>query len=209
MKRQSPLPIITESLCAYGCGKNAKFKLRSNKLICQSSPSKCQVNRNKNSYNVKKTYINGRKNRIIYDNLSQEIKDKMAWNRGKLLNVEFTYNGKGNHKKALIIERGHFCESCKNNTWMGNPISLELEHCDGNNKNNTKENLLLLCPNCHAQTRFYRGRNINQGSKKVSDEEILNEIKKGFNNRQTLINLNLTPKGANYARINELRNSIT
>jgi hypothetical protein len=77
---------------------------------------------------------------------------------------------------------------------------------DGDNMNNVKSNLLLLCPNCHAQTEFYRGRNIqNQGKMKVTDERLLEEINKGHNNRQILINLGLTPKGGNYARLNKLR----
>lgn len=210
MKKRLPLPIQTDQLCHYGCGNTAKYIIQSNKLICESSPSKCQINRAKNSKGVKNTYKNGRNNSIIYENLPQESKDKMAWNRNKIFKADFSLNGTGkNHKKILILERGHCCQNCNNQTWLGEPIPLELEHCDGNNRNNLKENLLLLCPNCHAKTRFYRGKNINSGKLKVSDEEILNEIKKGLNNRQILLNVNLTPKGANYERINNLRNSIT
>jgi hypothetical protein len=39
-----------------------------------------------------------------------------------------------------------------------NPI-LELHHKDGNHNNNTLENCLLLCPNCHALTDSYCGKN--------------------------------------------------
>lgn len=60
-------------------------------------------------------------------------------------------------KQRLISTRGHKCENCKTSTWCeGKPIVLELEHIDGNNENNILENLLLLCPNCHSQTKTWK-----------------------------------------------------
>ncbi len=51
------------------------------------------------------------------------------------------------------------CYSCKNTTWLEKPIPLELEHVNGNHSDNRIENLTLLCPNCHALTPTYRGKN--------------------------------------------------
>ena len=36
------------------------------------------------------------------------------------------------------------------------PITLELEHIDGNSTNYDEDNLLLLCCNCHSQTDTWR-----------------------------------------------------
>ena len=36
--------------------------------------------------------------------------------------------------------------------WQGEPLSLHLDHIDGDNTNNTIGNLRILCPNCHSQT---------------------------------------------------------
>ncbi|MFD7130351.1 HNH endonuclease [Streptomyces sp. NPDC059894] len=42
--------------------------------------------------------------------------------------------------------------------WLGEPLPLEVDHMDGNWRNNRIENLRLLCPNCHSTTDSYRGR---------------------------------------------------
>lgn len=51
------------------------------------------------------------------------------------------------------------CESCNLTMWQGRPIPLELHHINGDNTDNRLENLMLLCPNCHALTDHYRGKN--------------------------------------------------
>ena len=51
------------------------------------------------------------------------------------------------------------CENCGLTEWLGQPIALEVHHKDGNKNNNNLENFQLLCPNCHAQTDSYRGKN--------------------------------------------------
>jgi hypothetical protein len=44
-------------------------------------------------------------------------------------------------------------------------IPLEVEHIDGNYRNNCEENLTLLCPNCHSLTSTYKGANRGNGRK--------------------------------------------
>lgn len=45
--------------------------------------------------------------------------------------------------------------------WNGQPITLQIDHINGNNKDNRIENLRILCPNCHTQTDTFAGRNRN------------------------------------------------
>ena len=46
-------------------------------------------------------------------------------------------------------------------------IPLEVEHIDGDFKNNRPENVTLLCPNCHSLTNTYRGANRGKGRGKT------------------------------------------
>lgn len=57
-------------------------------------------------------------------------------------------------KKRLLAEGvPNICDECKiPPIWNGKPLVFQLEHHDGNAKNNARENLRLLCPNCHTQT---------------------------------------------------------
>jgi 5-methylcytosine-specific restriction endonuclease McrA len=111
-------------------------------------------------------------------------------------------------RKRVIYEQDEKCNSCGIDEWMSKPISLELEHKDGNHHNNLRDNLEALCPNCHSQTPTFRGRNIKGRKQKVlitDDELLIALIQNNFNMRQSLIQVGLAAKGANYNRCHKLK----
>ena len=77
----------------------------------------------------------------------------------KLLETSFSNLGHEGRRRRILIEQDYKCKRCGLFEWLGATITLELDHIDGNNKNNDRSNLECLCPNCHAQTPTWRGRN--------------------------------------------------
>jgi len=87
-------------------------------------------------------------------------------------------------RKRLILEglKEHKCECCGLNEWLGELIPLELDHIDGDHYNNTLENLKVLCPNCHAKTPTYRGKNKrSKNSQTLKNKTQIAKIKKIYN----------------------------
>ena len=66
-------------------------------------------------------------------------------------------------RKALAEKFSNKCSECGIDEYNNKPITLEVDHKDGNHLNNTIKNLRLLCPNCHSQTHTYKNRNKGKG----------------------------------------------
>jgi predicted RNA-binding Zn-ribbon protein involved in translation (DUF1610 family) len=58
---------------------------------------------------------------------------------------------------SAVAYKCAFCGS--DGSWLDGRIALELDHIDGDNHNNELTNLRFLCPNCHALTDTYCGKN--------------------------------------------------
>lgn len=75
------------------------------------------------------------------------------------------------HLRRYIMEKYQYkCSKCgwgEENPYT-HTIPLEVEHIDGDFKNNREDNLTLLCPNCHSLTATYKGANKGHGRKERS-----------------------------------------
>ena len=54
------------------------------------------------------------------------------------------------------------CAICALSSWQDKPISLHLDHINGQNNDHRLENLRFLCPNCHSQTDSYCGKKLKK-----------------------------------------------
>lgn len=102
-----------------------------------------------------------------------------GWNKGDIMGLSklntrpldeilvenSTYTNTNQIRKRLVSAslKEYACENCGLEQWNGQKISLELNHINGDRFDHRLENLQLLCPNCHAQTPNYRGRNMKNG----------------------------------------------
>lgn len=74
-------------------------------------------------------------------------------------------NGRAYHGyklKRRLLNAGMLDEVCAQcgigPEWNGKPLSLQLDHVNGDHLDNRPENLRLLCPNCHSQTETFAGK---------------------------------------------------
>ena len=140
-------------------------------LQCRNSRTFTKEAKLKKSIKSKKAWDDGRMDVNDYNTINNDPikigKSRETWISKYLKEKE---EGKVHSwdtiRKYHFIIKDYTCEVCGINEWNNDNIPLELHHIDGNNKNNEDINLQVLCPNCHAQTDNYRGRNIQNRTNK-------------------------------------------
>ena len=89
------------------------------------------------------------------------------WKKGNIDGMRGKYQISMHIKTYLLKKYNNKCAKCgwgKINQYTGK-VPLEIDHIDGNYKNNKEDNLIVLCPNCHSLTSTYKGANYNNGRK--------------------------------------------
>lgn len=85
------------------------------------------------------------------------------WKNGEEDGLKGQY-GLSNHIRRYLLEKNNYkCSLCgwgEKNLYT-NTYPLEIDHIDGDYRNNKEENLRVLCPNCHSLTATYKGANKN------------------------------------------------
>lgn len=126
------------------------------------------------------------KNKINELNLDSSHFTGKSWSKGKKLGTN--YFGTAKPLEEILVENSTYqsskltkrlfdtglkdrkCEMCGRTIWLNHLIPLELHHINGIHTDNRFENLQVLCPNCHALTDNYRGKNIGMSAQKETSD---------------------------------------
>jgi hypothetical protein len=107
----------------------------------------------------------------------------MAWNKGLKREGQYLYQMKdllvkdssyqSFKLKQRLFKDGIKLPQCEECGWCKQSedrrVPLELDHINGNNRDNRLENLRILCPNCHSLKSTHRGRNIGRKTGSVAE----------------------------------------
>lgn len=87
-----------------------------------------------------------------------------TWNITEILVRNSPFRGSSKKLKSRLLHEGLLSPVCTRCTigpwWNEQALTLELDHINGDPFDHRLENLRILCPNCHSQTRTFRGKRI-------------------------------------------------
>ena len=156
-------------------------------------------------YKGNSSYTNNQLRQYFEDNnIDYSHYQGQAWRAGgqlqDLTNNDFGVITPRIIKKHLLAERGHQCECCHNVQWLGKEIPLQVHHIDGDRTNNTRDNLVLLCANCHSITENWCGKNKIQ----VTKEQVLEAAKVSKTICEICTRVGWNPDAGHYAKVREI-----
>lgn len=123
----------------------------------------------------------------------------------RIENAPFDELSNGEKRSRIFNEQQGCCSVCGLEEWNDQPITLELDHISGNRKDESRDNLRLICPNCHSQTHTYKVKNVDSpGKRKYTDDEIAEVLLTEDSLYKVLIKLGMNPHGGNYTRLRRI-----
>jgi 5-methylcytosine-specific restriction endonuclease McrA len=186
--------------CSRKCANSRNFSEETRKKKSDSAKKYAAANKDKLKRSAAARWKDTDKQLAFREAMKQKSKRY-------IFDTPFNQLGPDSIRKKIIFEQEGKCNNCKIYEWLGKSIVLEIDHKDGNKQNNIRENLEGLCPNCHSQTKTWRGRN-KRGSDsnygRVSDEKLLQALTNETNIRKALLSVGLAGVGNNYKRAKRL-----
>lgn len=118
----------------------------------------------------------------------KEFKYRPQQSRGKFCSTECSGNSRMIHKfkedttfgwsmsKYLKKKANYTCEECGVKEWNGKELTMQVDHINGNRRDNRFSNLKVLCPNCHSQTNTFASRNVSEEGRAIMKQNALNNF---------------------------------
>ncbi|BBX90431.1 HNH endonuclease [Mycolicibacterium boenickei] len=110
--------------------------------------------------------LSKRSQKVYCGNACQAAARRDAWTKQWLESGEARINSHPGHyvRDYIADAQSGCCAICgATSVWQDLPLTLVMDHIDGNPTNNRRENLRLVCPNCDSQLPTYKARNRGNG----------------------------------------------
>lgn len=184
--------------CTYGCNQPGIYKFKNGANCCSDKVGRCPSIRKKHKDRMILEHASGVRYKFSINDrkISYETRIK------KLEALPFEQQSSKCRKEIILYEQNYKCLFCNLTEWLNKPIVLELDHIDGNHKNNSRTNLRCLCPNCHSQTDTWKKGFKQNNSIKATEVEILEAIKK--NNTYSAVLESCNMKWGSIARVRRI-----
>lgn len=136
-------------------------------IICDLIKESENINQVCKKLNKRATNNNYKKIQDIIEKYNIDISHFNATNSQTNKSIKYTdqeiFRNNGRVYNTNLLKKRLFnndhkeykCEKCGLDSWLGENIVLQIHHINGNRYDNTLENLLILCPNCHSQTNNF------------------------------------------------------
>ena len=120
--------------------------------------------------------------------------------------LPFDELNKNEQRDRILLEQNGCCDMCGITTeWHGKKLKFDLDHIDGDRRNDSRSNLRLICPNCHSTTDTYKvGNNKQPGGVTYTDEQIIDALKENTSGYTAMKSLGMNPHGGNYVRVRRI-----
>lgn len=151
----------------FHCSERLPYEKRKNKFCNQSCASSCNnvgICRRTKTLTKQCSFCEKKINKNSREFCSPECHQKSSWDKRKDKVIETgRYDGKATAKRYLTETNGHCCSLCGITEWMGQPLTLILDHINGHADDWSVSNCRLICSNCDTLTPTYKGCNKGNG----------------------------------------------
>lgn len=153
----------SKSLISYYCNPNSKETIKKGKENRKNGIYLKRVSKNENCLNCNSKIENHGK-KYCCQKCSSHHRSKLTYEY--YLNNQLEFSDKLYYTRCLkpyiLDEQDNKCNICFcDNIHNNKPLVFILDHIDGNAKNNMRNNLRCICPNCDSQLDTYKSKNKN------------------------------------------------